>query len=173
VIAKLVCVAALTLAGSACYDDGAPEPSGCATDGSQAVPNEGWLHVDAEDELVYEHNPPASGRHFPTWTTYAIHDEVVKRGHWVHNLEHGGVVLLIGPDATAEQRATLFDAYENIPDDPNCGHRRCVVTDDPLLDGPMAVVAADHVLEGDALTSEQIVAFATACRDRAPEDICW
>ena len=126
-----------------------------------------------EADLVWESNPPASGPHFDVWASYQVHDGVVARGNWVHNLEHGAIVLLIGPDASDAQRQTMLDAYEAIPADPDCGHRRALVTEDPDLDGPMAAVAADHVLQGDALTVEQIVEFATACRDRAPEDICF
>lgn len=158
--------------GCSCYNDGEPKPPGCESDGSVAVTNEGWQHVDSEEELVYDHNPPASGPHFNVWASYAVHDDVVNRGNWVHSLEHGAIVLLIGPDASESQRQTVRDAYDAIPDDPDCGHKRTVLTDDPLLDGPMAAVSADHVLEGDDLTVEQIVAFATACRDRAREDIC-
>jgi hypothetical protein len=166
--------AALSPSGSGCncYNDGEPQPAGCESEGAVRVTNEGWTHVDSEEELVYESNPPASGPHFNVWASYAIHEEVVNRGNWVHNLEHGAIVLLIGPDASDAQRQTVLDAYEAIPDDPDCGHRRVVLTDDPLLDGPMAAVAADHLLEGDDLTVDQIVAFATACRDRAREDIC-
>ena len=169
--AAALCLCAATVAGG-CYDDGSPAPGGCTSDGSVAVPNDVWRHVESEEELVYQHNPPASGPHFPTWASYAIHVEVVKRGNWVHNLEHGAIVLLIGAQATEEQRETILAAYQAIPNDPNCGHRRTIVTKDPLLDGPMAAVAANAVLEGGGLTVAQIVEFAVACRDRAPEDIC-
>lgn len=169
-LASCPCLVAALAAG--CFDDGAPQPGGCTSDGAVAVANEGWPHVDGEEKLVYESNPPASGPHFNVWASYAIHEEVVNRGNWVHNLEHGAIVLLIGPDASDAQRQTILDAYEAIPNDANCGHRRAVVTEDPLLDGPMAAVAANNLLEGDALTVDQIVEFAVACRDRAPEDIC-
>lgn len=164
--------ALIAVSAGGCYADDSPRPAGCTADSAIAVTNEGWLHVDTEQELAYRHNPPASGPHLTAWASYAIHEEVVHRGSWVHNLEHGGIVLLIGPSASDAQRATIASAYEAIPNDADCGHRRVVVTEDPLLDGPMAAVAADHVLEGDALTVEQIVAFAVACRDRAPEDVC-
>lgn len=169
--APVACVTALLV--SSCYDDGKPQPAGCESDGAVAVPSEGWTHVENDDELVYEHNPPASGPHLDLWAAYQVHDSPVKRGSWVHNLEHGAIVLLIGPDASEAQRQTMLDAYEAIPDDPDCRHKRVVLTDDAELDGPLAAVAADHVLEGDALTIDQIVDFALACRDRAREDICF
>lgn len=169
----LVVLASAGLGLAACYDDGEPIPGVCEPDGAESVPNEGWKHVNDEADLVYEHNPPASGPHFTTWAGYNVHDEVVNRGNWVHNLEHGGIVLLIGPDASEAQRQTILDAWDAIPEDENCGHRRALVTPDPKLDSDMAVVAADIVLEGGDLTVDQIVDFAVGCRDHAPEDICF
>jgi hypothetical protein len=140
--------------------------------GAQNIPNEGWNHVEDESELVYNHNPPASGPHFPQWAGYQVHTEVIKRGNWVHNLEHGAIVFLIGPNASEDQRQLMLDAYEALPNDPDCGHRRALVTEDPLLDSAFAVVAADIILDTDDATLEDILTFAQSCRDRAPEDIC-
>jgi hypothetical protein len=157
---------------------GEPRPGTCdeALAGTTArrVPNEGWTHVDTPDALVYQHNPPASGPHFDQWAGYQIHDAPIARGNWVHNLEHGAVVLLIGPAASDAERQLLRDAYEALPVDEDCGHRRALMTTDDALDSAVAAVAADFVLESDdgALTVDGIVAFGLACRDRAPEDIC-
>ncbi|MFZ5480136.1 MAG: hypothetical protein ACOZNI_25460 [Myxococcota bacterium] len=51
-------------------------------------------------------------------------------------------------------------------------HRRALLTPDPDLDSNAAIVAADTVLEGDALDVADVVAFAEACRAHAPEDVC-
>ena len=169
---RLALLALLAVSASACFDDGEPQAGPCEPPEGETVPNEGWQHVEGDDQLVYDHNPPASGPHFNVWAAYQVHDGVVSRGNWVHNLEHGAIVLLIGPDASEAQRQLMRDTFKAIPNDPDCGHRRALVTEDPLLDSPIAVVAADHVLEDPTLTVERIVAFAEACRDHAPEDIC-
>ena len=170
VLAGAGAVAVLALPG--CYDDGHPQPGACTFDGAVAVANEGWLHVNDEAKLVYQNNPPASGPHFPEWASYGIHDDVVNRGNWVHNLEHGAIVLLIGKDASDDEKQGLLDGYTAISDDANCHHRRTVVTADPQLDSLVAAVAANIVLAGDSLSTDQIKGFAEACRDRGPEDIC-
>ncbi len=161
---------ALALAG--CPTSEPPRKRGCPFDKGEAVQNEGWHHVNTEAELDYHHNPPASGNHFPVWASYTVHDDIVARGNWVHNLEHGGVVLLIGDDATDAQAQVMLDAYEQIPADEACGHNRVVVTRDALLDSHVAAVAADIVMQGDALKPQDIVDFALACRNRAPENVC-
>ncbi|HEY4220339.1 MAG TPA: DUF3105 domain-containing protein [Myxococcota bacterium] len=168
-------VAALggALGTGCCYDDGHPQNGLCDIDGAVSVPNEGWTHVQNEDQLVYQHNPPASGPHFPIWASWGVHTDVVDRGNWVHNLEHGGIVLLIGSNATDGEKKLINDAYNAIPDDPECHHRRAVVTEDPKLDAHMAVVAADVVLPAAELTVDKIKAFAVGCRNHGPEDICY
>jgi len=161
------------LFGAGCYDDGEPRGGPCIFDGAEAIQDEGWTHVSSEEELVYQHNPPASGPHFTTWASYEVHTDVVNRGNWVHNLEHGGIVLLVGPDATDKERQKILDGYDSITDDPNCGHRRTVVTDDPKLDSHVAAIAADILIEGDSIEADVVKAFAEECRDRAREDICY
>ena len=111
------------------------------------------------------------------WTGWGIHDNVVERGQWVHNLEHGGIVLLIGDSASDDAKDELLRGYEDIPVDDECGHRRTLVTQDPLMDDPVAAVAADAVLvpgllDDGILSADRIVDFATACRNHANEDIC-
>lgn len=151
---------------------GNPRPGVCELESATVVENEGWQHVTREQDLVYAHNPPASGPHFPQWASWGVHDDVVPRGNWVHNLEHGGVILLLGPDADEEDRAVVLDAFDAAPEDPSCGHKRVLLTDDPALDSHVAAVAADVVLEGETLELDELVEFITACRNRAPEDVC-
>jgi hypothetical protein len=148
-----------------------------ATEGATFPQNEGWAHKNDPADHVYAANPPASGPHYPVWASWRAHEDVVERGLWVHNVEHGGVVLLIGDAASSTAEAELRAAYDDIPDDPECGHPRALLTRDPQLDDPVAVVAADVVLvpgpfDGGVLSRERVVDFATACRAQAPENVC-
>ena len=107
------------------------------------------------------------------WAGWSVHDDVVNRGNWVHNLEHGGIVLLIGDGASDAEAKAILDGYAALSDDPECHHKRALVTHDPKLDSHVAAVAADIVLEGDALTVDQITGFTDACRNHGREDICY
>ena len=51
-------------------------------------------HVPVGSELGWDSNPPSSGAHFPAWAAYQAFTTAVPRGFYVHNLEHGSVVLL-------------------------------------------------------------------------------
>lgn len=147
-----------------------PTPAaGCA---SQPVPNEGWLHVVEGLPISYQHNPPASGPHYPVWARYQEHQATVARGYWVHNLEHGAVVFLYRPSAPAAAITALRDAYRALPNDPACGHKRALLTADPDLPTDTAVVAADFQLEGGCTNAGAIRSFVEARIGRGPEQAC-
>ncbi len=164
---------------SACADDGTNAGADtCAElEGVVVVDNEGWVHRTDPADHVYVANPPASGPHYPVWAAWGVHDEVVERGSWVHNVEHGGVVLLIGPSASADAEAELRAAFDATAADPQCGHNRILLTRDPELDDAVAAVAANHVLvpgafDNGVLSRARVVEFALTCRGHAPEDVC-
>jgi hypothetical protein len=136
------------------------------------VANEGWAHVAEGAPVIYRHNPPASGPHYPVWARYELFTAPLARGYWVHNVEHGAVVLLHRPDAAPALVQALHDAYRSLPADPACGHTRSLLTPDPLLDRAVAVVAADVVLRGDCVDAAAIRQFTSARRGRGPEDVC-
>lgn len=137
-----------------------------------AVPNEGWTHVPEGSNVVYRANPPASGPHYPVWLRYQAYTSALPRPYWVHNLEHGAIVLLHRPDAPASGIAALNDTLRALPNDPQCGHPRALLVPDPLLSRPFAAVAADFALLGDCVNGSTIQSFTLAHRNRAPENIC-
>src|SRR5690242_14376423 len=75
-----------------CSGDDCPESCGPGID---APANEGHLHVTPGTKVDYGANPPTSGSHWPYWRTpWDMYTTQVPREKWVHNLEHGGIVLL-------------------------------------------------------------------------------
>jgi hypothetical protein len=139
----------------------------------EQIANEGANHVDEGTELTFGHNPPASGDHYPVWTRFeAFDDEIVPPGYWVHNLEHGGIVLLYGPDADADEIEALLELYDEVPEDPACDHKRSVLTGDPDLNSTFAAVAWNYALTGDCLNPSQVLQFVDDHRGLAPEDVC-
>jgi hypothetical protein len=165
----------LAFAAGACGSGGPTQPPPPVTGSCMeqlSVPNEGWAHVPEGTAIAYRHNPPASGPHYPVWARWELFTTTLARGYWVHNVEHGGVVLLHRPDAPASVITALHDAYRSLPADPACGHTRALLTPDPLLDRQVAVVAADAVLRGDCVDAAAIRQFTSARRGRGPEDIC-
>jgi hypothetical protein len=136
------------------------------------VPNEGWSHVPEGSVVSYRANPPASGPHYPVWARYQEHAVAVARPYWVHNLEHGAIVFLYRPDAPAAVVAALRGVFQFLPNDPACGHRRALMTPDPLLPRATAVVAADFVIAADCVSSDLVRDFALSRRGLGPEQVC-
>lgn len=137
-----------------------------------AVPNEGWLHVAEGSAIDYRSNPPASGPHYPVWLRWEEYQTPLARGYWVHNLEHGGVVVLYRPDAPSSVVSSLTAAFRSIPVDPSCGHARALLVPDPLIPRLTAAVAADYVLLSDTVDAQAIRDFAVARRGHGPENVC-
>jgi hypothetical protein len=150
-------------------------PAGPPAPGSPpvvTVPSEGWVHVAEGTPVAYQANPPASGPHYPVWARYKEHTQAVPRPYWVHNLEHGAIVLLYRPDAPSAAVAELRQAFSALPNDPACGHRRALLTPDPLLPQPVAAVAALHVLTGERLDPSWVRSFTDTYRGHGPEAEC-
>jgi Protein of unknown function (DUF3105) len=166
--------AALAISLTACSGSSTPstpEPPTGAPVGTP-VANEGWVHVTEGSAITYQHNPPASGPHYPVWLRYEEYAAAQPRGYWVHNLEHGAIVFLYRPDAPAAAVNALRNTFRALPNDPQCGHPRALMTPDPLMPRPVAVVAADWLLEGETLADQPIRDFVSQHRNRAPENIC-
>ena len=169
--------AGLAVLLSACGGGGpsTPNPTPTVAPGMPQVMNaasEGWAHVAEGSATTYQANPPASGPHYPAWGRYREHTNVLARGYWVHNLEHGAIVLLYRPDAPANVVSELRQAYQALPNDPSCGHKRALMTPDPLLPRPVAAVAAQRVLMSDRLDPSWVRAFTDSFRGQGPEAVC-
>jgi hypothetical protein len=134
-----------------CVPDGGPDAGGCAY-------------------ASWDNNPPASGVHCPlAERDCGEHLDVVDRCNWVHNLEHGWIVLLYNcPKACDADLATLRRVIEEGPVQ-RTGGTKILLTEDPLLDSRFAAVAWDWVWEGDALDLETLRCFVTWHYGGGPE----
>jgi hypothetical protein len=74
-------------------------------------------HVEQlEEGFEYNSDPPTSGPHHPVPAPFDVYDQPVEPLRFVHNLEHGGVVILYGEDVPDADVQALVDWYR---DDPN------------------------------------------------------
>ena len=87
------------MAGDGSAGDGNGDGAGGAEAGVEImIPNEGAEHVPVGQQVTYQSNPPASGPH---WSQTGIapvpagfSETAIEEEQWLHNLEHGYVVLL-------------------------------------------------------------------------------
>jgi len=135
------------------------------------VSDEGAGHVTEGQPLTYRNSPPASGQHYPSPRPWGVYQEEVPEGYWVHNLEHGGIVLLYNcPEACPELQQQVEDAFKTFPVG-KYGQVKLLVTPYAKLQNTVTAVAWNRILELDTYDREQVLQFYKAYVDRGPEDV--
>ncbi|HEY5627885.1 MAG TPA: DUF3105 domain-containing protein [Candidatus Limnocylindrales bacterium] len=142
-------------------------------------------HVAVGTTVKYLYCPPASGNHYQSPAgpiaprLYGPNDRAVPEG-WVHNLEHGALVLVYkcpGDGCTDAGQAALQQFYASFPASPICNippHQLSPVIarfDDMAY--PYAALIWDQVLPLQTLDTQQILAFFAQQAERTnPEPQC-
>lgn len=143
----------------------------------KAVPSQ---HLGEGEPAVFASHPPTSGPHYWALAKWGAYDVSVEAGNWVHNLEHGGVVLLYRPGANADAyRSTLIQVATDTPADPKCNgvneacQRVIVAPDDNLPSGvAVAAVAWEYLYTAQCASETDLRAFIDARYAQAPENFC-
>lgn len=144
------------------------EVDGCGEPVGEPLCSEGQMHVAQDSVVEWESDPPHSGPHYPTWETWDEHTRVVPRGNWVHNLEHGGIVLAYRCNDDCEAELDVLRGV--IAQRPEL---RILLTPDPLLPGGdrFAAIAWTWIHRFDAPDLETLLCFADQHENHAPEDV--
>jgi hypothetical protein len=157
-----------------------PEPEPTARLGFTTT-DLGNKHVDPNQELRYGYCPPASGEHFNVGGLGPIRSAVYQPtgeqspGGWVHNLEHGYVVLLYrcpsgtpgqGECISAADYQLLQDFYAQVPDSgiAGCPNKTVVARFDSMTT-PFALLAWDRALLLDKMDIDTALTFTEQWRD--------
>jgi len=165
-------------------------PAATASPAADASPQPGYVqpdmgnsHVAVGTVVKYTYCPPASGRHYfasgqgpiPA-RPYGPTDTVVPEG-WVHNLEHGGLVILY-KGAEADQTA-LRKLYDAVPVSPVCGFQPGGNSPGPVIARfddmawPYAALVWDRVLPMQTLDQAAVLDFyARYGEQNNPEKLC-
>lgn len=158
--------------------DASEQPTGDPCNGRIiSAPLAGAPHVPEGSSVTWSTNPPTSGPHYPIWAKWDRQYASLARGNWVHNLEHGGVVLAYRCDAGCDTAATLAEIAVALPADPLCDapvRHRVIVVADPLLpnDGDVAYVAWGTYYTGTCVDEAEATKFYTEHAGRGPEQLC-
>jgi hypothetical protein len=136
------------------------------------VADEGRNHIPDTQQPQYVHHPPASGPHYDAPAEWAVYDQPVPEGRWVHNLEHGGIVILYKcPAGCPDLVKQLEDFYTAAPQSARWKEVKLVVTPYDKMEHQLAVVAWDWIDEMDAFDHDRLLKFYKAHLDRGPEDV--
>lgn len=78
-------------------------------------------HVANCSPLTFTSHPPSGGPHYGTWAHFGEYDWPLPPGFWVHDLEHGAIVLLYDCPAGCDAEVTAARAFmAGLPVDPLC-----------------------------------------------------
>ena len=139
----------------------------------RAVAVEKADHVPDGTQIAYSTRPPTSGAHYASWhPTYGLVEQPIPPGTWVHNLEHGAVVLLYNcPSGCPELVSEIREFIPTLPRGRNArrGVPRMLAVPYTEMDSRIAVVAWGWLLELDEFDRDQIRRFYEARIDRGPE----
>jgi hypothetical protein len=156
-----------------------PGESTCEVVITTAIPVASAQHVQACTPVGYATNPPSGGDHWPMWAAFKSYAVPVPREMYVHNLEHGGVVLAYRcTDPCPEVIGALQAAIDGAGDDPKCaplpaGPRvRLLLTPDDALDTPVAAAAWGATYTATCLDSGSLSSFIASAYAKGPEDLC-
>jgi len=163
-------VAAVALASAACTPNPATVQFGVET----SVADEGRTHVPEGTTVQYEANPPASGPHWPTPAAPGFYDNALPPERWVHNLEHGYMVVLFdcGGACDSVLTAQLQALVQQAPSSEKYGYAKIVIT--PYSGLPsgaqICAVAWDVQMCLERFDSVAILDFYGRHLDQGPED---
>lgn len=180
--------AAATQPAFACSNIWQPDPTASPADGASpqpgyVQPDMGKAHVATGTAVTYTYCPPASGRHYNASGVgpiaarpYGPNDNVIPEG-WVHNMEHGGLVILYR-GAEADQ-AALRAVYDAVPVSPICGLQPGGQSPGPVIARfdqmawPYAALVWDRVLPLETVDQAAILDFYARYGERNnPEPQC-
>ncbi len=135
------------------------------------MPDEGREHVPAGTPVTYRHYPPTSGPHWPRPAPWGHYEQEVPPEIWVHNLEHGGIVILYHCDTPCPELVRqLQDVYATFPKS-KYGHVKLLIVPDKRLKTRLATLAWNWMDETDTFDRKRLLRFYRAYMDRGPEDV--
>ena len=160
-----------------------PSPAeGKAPQPGYVEPDMGQGHVPRGTKITYTYCPPASGRHYNvpdapiTARVYGPGDGVIPEG-WIHNLEHGALVVLYRgdqPDLDA-----LRALYTAVPVSPVCGFTPGGQSPGPVvarfddMAWPYAAMVWDRILPLQTIDQQAMLDFYATWGERTnPEKLC-
>jgi len=177
----------------ACAAEWSPQPT--PSPAPSATQRLGYVQTDTGREHVttgafvkYALCPPATGKHYNASGQGPIRaglfgpDDAITPQGWIHNLEHGGLVLLYrcdnGDNACSDAgQAALRQFNASFPNSPVCnlppGSIGPVIARFDQMKTPYAALLWGLVLPLDTLDTNEIYTFFTQSAERTnPESLC-
>jgi hypothetical protein len=111
--------------------------------------------------------PPLGGPHCPVWLNCRVWDTAQNRCEYIHNLEHGHMVMAYNctDDAGCAEIVDALTAFWTSQPDP----KRILVTPDPLLKTKVAAMVWGWGWQGDSVVMDRLVDVQSHQDQESPE----
>ncbi len=182
-------LAALIFAISGATQKGIQPAVGSAQQVGERLPVESGVHISPPQRAHYATDPPTSGQHYSLRgtapTAWGFYDHALDPEIWVHNLEHGGVVILYscsptpsspsttpgqgGSSSCADDKRRISDFVSAAPKDALFQEVKIVATDYRVPGHRFAIVAWGWRLFMDTWDDAEAERFYEAHVDNGPE----
>ena len=138
------------------------------------VPDEGRNHVPNGEPVQYNHYPPSSGAHWSAPAApvpWGVYSEPVPPEVWVHNLEHGGIVVLYNcPDGCPDTVAALKKLAAQVPNS-QFANQKIVVAPDAKITSKIIALAWARELDLSDFDRARLLEFYKRWVDAGPEAV--
>ncbi|HEX6513041.1 MAG TPA: DUF3105 domain-containing protein [Chloroflexota bacterium] len=141
------------------------------------VTNSGQLYQHIPDSQPIPadpagHYPPVFGNHYAEWRPPGIYDSPVPEGNFIHDLEHGGIVILYNcPSGCPELVNQLKGLLTSLPKSSQYNEVKLVISPNTKIQHQLALLAWDYEKDLDSFDESAIRQFYTAHLDRGPEHV--
>ncbi len=157
-----------------------PGQTECRVEINTNIPVTEASHLDICTNISYTTNPPSGGNHWGQWAAFKKYTLQVPREMYVHDMEHGAVVLSYrcGGEC-AEVVSALEKVFDGANADPLClsagstPRARLVLTPDPELDTPIAASAWGATYTATCIDTDSLAKFVSANYGKGPEATCF
>ena len=139
---------------------------------AMSIPDEGYTHVADGTPLTHRHEPPSSGNHYSTPLPAGAYSTVQPDGNWIHNLEHGYIVVVYR--CSGSECSDLYQAaksvFSTLPKESKFNEVKFVSSEYDSMGPKVAVLAWDKEEDMGAIDVNLITSFYNQYVDHGRED---
>jgi hypothetical protein len=163
------------------YPDAEPLPGydQCTVVMTTSVPITSRNHRPTCTDIEYPMNPPCGGDHWAEWAEFGKYTTPIPRPAYVHNQEHGAVVLLYRcPEDCPEIVHMLEEVFDEVATDVICAtqmpppNARMLLSPDPEISEPIAAAAWGATYTATCIDKASLSAFVASAYGKGPEATC-
>lgn len=141
----------------------------------QAIDEMPHAHINPPATVTYLHNPPTSGCHYNLGYGDApiqsgVYNQSVPSEYWVHNLEHGYIVVLYNcPSGCSTEFNQLHDWDKSLAPTPGFPYAKALVLPYTSMDVPFAVESWDWYDPMPVFSLSEVQKFYANHENNGPE----